>query len=58
MVGSFKLSSKKPRAKSDYPFSRLSNGALNKVKCGWMRSATTDICDEEGKFSLKMQATI
>ncbi len=37
LVGTYALTKKKSRTAADFPFAKLSNGALNKAKLGWTR---------------------
>jgi len=37
MVGTVKMTKKKSRTAADFPFEKLSNGAMKKNKRGWNR---------------------
>jgi hypothetical protein len=58
MVGTHKMTKKVKRLATDCPFHRLSNGALNMVPRGWMRTAQKKVLDHTGKFLFWAQATV
>ena len=43
LVGTYSLTKKKSRTAADFPFHKISNGAMKKVKRGWMRVAFQDV---------------
>jgi hypothetical protein len=60
LVGTYALTKKKSRTADDFPFAKLSNGALQKVKCGWKRIARWKIVlKPDGRLPLyTVQATV
>jgi hypothetical protein len=60
LVGTYALTKKKSRTADDFPFAKLSNGALQKVKCGWKRVARWKIVlKPNGRLPLyTVQATV
>lgn len=45
----YKLSKKKSRTATDFPFHRLLNPALKKISCGWMQTAVQTMYTKRGK---------
>ena len=59
LVGTYALTKKKSRTADDFPFAKLSNGALNRVKRGWKRMARRKIVNRNQITPLyTVQATV
>jgi hypothetical protein len=59
LVGTYALTKKKSRTADDFPFAKLSNGALKKVKRGWTRIARRKVVKENRTTPLyTVQATV
>ena len=57
MVGTYALTKKKSRTAADFPFHRLSNGAMKKIERGWHRLAFQKVVSK-GRHLFTMQATV
>ena len=59
LVGTYALTKKKSRSADDFPFAKLSNGALKKVKRGWTRTARRKITKKNQTTPMyTVQATV
>ena len=61
LVGTYALTKNKSRTADDFPFAKLSNGALKKVKRGWKRMARRKIINENQRSGCRLytvQATV
>ena len=60
LVGTVRLSKKKSRVVTDFPFHKLQNGALSRLKRGWFRRATWDMPtpQESGPASMRAEASV
>ncbi len=58
LVGTYALTKKKSRTADDFPFAKLSNGALKKVKRGWKQMARLKVANNNRRNLYTVQATV
>ena len=58
MLGTYTPTKKKSRTADDFPFHKLTNGALRRVQRGWMRAAYQNVFLGGSRPAYTMQATI